>query len=164
MDKFNTALQFTLSPRAEGKTYVNNKYDPGGATKFGISQAQYPHLDIFNLTEEQASKIYFKDYWNGYHFDEFPCQISVCCFDFGVNSGPKKAIIELQKTLNIDADGVIGNETINAINNAEVDSLVIDYNANRQLFMLNILNNRNSIKGWYRRVNALTQYVAKLKE
>ena len=43
--------------------YVSNKYDSGGATKFGISNNIYPSLDIKNLTLNDAKRIYFDDYW-----------------------------------------------------------------------------------------------------
>lgn len=43
--------------------YVNNPADPGGETKFGISKAAHPELDIPNLTLEQAKQIYFREYW-----------------------------------------------------------------------------------------------------
>lgn len=32
-------------------------------TNFGISAASYPHLDIRNLTIQQADEIYYRDYW-----------------------------------------------------------------------------------------------------
>ncbi len=44
--------------------FVNDKYDRGGATKFGISKRQYPDVDIGHLTEEEAKNIAHRDYWN----------------------------------------------------------------------------------------------------
>ena len=35
--------------------------DPGGLTKYGISQRSYPGLDIRNLTIGEAERIYKKD-------------------------------------------------------------------------------------------------------
>jgi lysozyme family protein len=43
--------------------YVNNPNDRGGATKFGISQASYPSLNIATLTRPEAEKIYYNNYW-----------------------------------------------------------------------------------------------------
>lgn len=37
--------------------------DPGGETNFGISKRAYPGLDIKALTRDQASRIYYEDYW-----------------------------------------------------------------------------------------------------
>ena len=43
--------------------YVNDPADPGGETKYGISKRSYPALDIKNLTVEQATAIYLRDFW-----------------------------------------------------------------------------------------------------
>lgn len=59
-EAFNNAILFTLG--WEGGL-SENLLDPGGLTKFGISQRSYPFLDIRNLTVEQAVQIYYEDYW-----------------------------------------------------------------------------------------------------
>jgi len=41
---------------------VNNPDDPGGLTKYGISQRAYPNLDIANLSVADAMAIYDRDY------------------------------------------------------------------------------------------------------
>lgn len=41
-------------------------------TKYGVSAASYPNLDIFNLTREEAKDIFYNDYWrksNAYVYD-----------------------------------------------------------------------------------------------
>lgn len=60
ISRFDKCVEFVLA--SEGG-YVNDKYDAGGETKFGISKRAYPDLDIINLTIEQAKDIYYKDYW-----------------------------------------------------------------------------------------------------
>lgn len=57
---FTRSIAFVLS--VEGGL-VNNPADPGGLTKYGISQRSYPDLDIRNLSIEDAKEIYFRDYW-----------------------------------------------------------------------------------------------------
>ena len=42
--------------------YVHHASDPGGRTKYGISQRQYLDLDIAELTEEEARTIYQRGY------------------------------------------------------------------------------------------------------
>jgi hypothetical protein len=54
---FNQAIENVL--KNEGG-YVNDPYDPGGETIFGISKRIYPHLDIKNITRNQAIDIYKK--------------------------------------------------------------------------------------------------------
>ena len=43
--------------------YVFDPDDAGGETIYGISKRAYPHLDIKELTLDDARKIYFEDYW-----------------------------------------------------------------------------------------------------
>ena len=57
--------------------YVNDPYDKGRETKYGISKKQYPHVDIPSLTLEQARDIYHKDYWCRYKCDCLPDALSV---------------------------------------------------------------------------------------
>lgn len=42
---------------------VRHPSDPGGVTKYGISQRAYPMLDIPSLTREQAAALAWRDYW-----------------------------------------------------------------------------------------------------
>ncbi len=41
--------------------YPNRRGDAGGGIKFGISKAQYPNIDIANLTRDDVIAIYFID-------------------------------------------------------------------------------------------------------
>lgn len=47
--------------RVEGG-YVDHPDDPGGETKYGISKRSYPNVDIKNLTEQDARRIYTRDF------------------------------------------------------------------------------------------------------
>lgn len=85
------------------KGYVNNKYDRGGQTKFGISKKSYPHLDIENLTFEEAKNIYFMDFWNDDILklsDIKDREIAIELFDTSVNMGQRTAGKFLQMALN----------------------------------------------------------------
>lgn len=88
-------------------------------TKFGISAAQYPDLDIVNLTMSQATSIYRRDYWDVMHCDSLPWPLKLYAFDCAVNQGcDAKANFRaqrlLQRALGIDADGIIGFHTLKA--------------------------------------------------
>lgn len=56
-------------------------------TNFGISAASYPHLDIRNLTIEQADAIYFRDYWQASGADKLPWPYCLLAFDTAVLHG-----------------------------------------------------------------------------
>lgn len=56
-------------------------------TKFGIAANTYPHIDIKNLTREQADAIYIRDYWAWAWGDAWPTGLDQVTYDATVNSG-----------------------------------------------------------------------------
>ena len=88
-------------------------------TKYGISAASYPRLDIENITLEKAKEIYLLDYWNGCGCDLVPDAINYVLFDMAVNSGPRAAIKALQEVLHVQADGIFGDQTKAALRGAD---------------------------------------------
>lgn len=92
--------------------YGNDKNDPGGETKYGISKRAYPDVDIKNLTLDHAKGIYRYDYWDALQCDEMPWPLSMLVFDCGVNQGLTTAAKTLQRALNVDQDGMIGKVTL----------------------------------------------------
>src|SRR5690606_26823429 len=95
----------------------------GGETKYGISKRSYPHLDIRNLTREQAIEIYRSDWWERYGYDRIKSlDVATKVFDLAVNMGPAAAHRCLQRALHacgqrhVVIDGLIGSQTITACN------------------------------------------------
>lgn len=86
----NFDAAFSIVIGIEGN-YNNDPHDPGGETKFGISKRAYPHLDIANLTLDQAKAIYQRDYWSVCRCDELPWDMALAVFDCAVNQGPGTA-------------------------------------------------------------------------
>lgn len=115
--------------------YVDNPSDPGGKTKFGISQRAFPHLNIIALTESQASAIYKKHYWDPYpFFEKINAPLVVLkLFVAGINMGQKYANICLQRALrsfkHVDADGIIGPKSLETINSVPANELVPAFNS-----------------------------------
>lgn len=108
---FDVALAFVL--RMEGVD-SDHPSDPGGRTRFGISQRAYPDLDIPNLTLEQAAAIYRRDYWQAAHCDQLPPSYALALFDAAVNLGKPRAVSILQAALGVQIDGVVGSKTVAA--------------------------------------------------
>jgi len=128
MSAFDRAVEFVLA--REGG-YSNDTHDSGGETKFGISKAAYPNLDIKNLTVEAAKAIYKADYWDRCSCGSFPQPISFVLFDSAVNQGPSKAIRLLQAALKVQQDGRVGPETIRAAQRADIGFLTAMFVARR---------------------------------
>lgn len=100
-------------------------------TKFGISAAAYPRLDIENLTLERAKELYLLDYWNGCGCDLVPDGVNYVLFDMAVNSGVKAAIKSLQEVLHIQVDGIFGDQTRAALKGADAGYLYRAINGSR---------------------------------
>lgn len=99
--------------------YVDNPADPGGETKFGITRRDYPNLDIAALTRAEAAAIYYRDWWQRYHYNELPGPIGAKVLDLAVNIGPDHAVRCVQRALRacgrpILEDGVLGRVTVTA--------------------------------------------------
>lgn len=92
----------------------NDKYDPGGMTKYGIAQKFHPEVNVVTLTKEQAIEIYHRKYWLEYKCDQLPWWAALLVFDTVVNMGPDEAIPFLQTVVGSAVDGRIGPKTIAA--------------------------------------------------
>ena len=140
---FEKAMQFVF--RWEGG-YVNDKHDPGGETKFGISKRAYPNADIKNLTIEQAKRIYEKDYWikGGCHLLDWP--LSLVHFDACVNHGIKGA-----EKLKERAKKKSGKDGLDA------EKIIVE----RERFYRRLSANGKSrfLRGWLNRMNDLREFV-----
>ncbi len=84
-------------------------------TKFGISAAAFPHLDIQNLTIDQARTILHDLYWVHVAGDALPAPVGLLLFDWAVNSGVAGAVEPVQRMLAVKADGDLGPITQAAI-------------------------------------------------
>lgn len=109
-------------------------------TKYGISAAQYPHLNIRHLTIAHAKDIYLQDYWHRFSIHQLPDQVRFDLFDGVVNSGPGSkerggAIIWAQRAANVTMDGIIGAKTIAAIRSLNPFLFLMRYNSYRLEFV-----------------------------
>ena len=95
--------------------YVHDPNDPGGETKFGISKRAYPALDIVSLTAVDAKRVYRRDYWEFVFGDALLWPLSYFVFDAAVNQGVAPAIRMLQQALGVEADGIIGPQTLASV-------------------------------------------------
>lgn len=125
MADFSEAIVKTLA-REGGAKYTDDPNDPGGATKYGISQRAYPNIDIKNLTEAEAREIYKRDYWDRIRADEIKDQlIAENIFDTAVNMGVRTASRLAQLAAEIEpVDGIIGSKSLQKLNSV-----------NRELFI-----------------------------
>lgn len=121
-------------------------------TKFGISAASYPDLDIERLTAGSVQPIYEERYWKPICGDDLPFGIDLATFDFGVNSGPARAARTLQSVLKVTADGRIGPQTLKAVILADAKQTIQALCARRLSFLSGLATWATFKRGWSRRV------------
>lgn len=127
-ERFSVAVETVL--RHEGG-YADDAADRGGETKYGISRRQYPDVDIDNLSRPQAIEIYHRDYWRRYRLGEITnVVVAAKVLDLAVWMGPRSAATYLQTAAcacgeRIDIDGVIGSQTLAAVNRCDGSLLLV---------------------------------------
>ncbi len=163
--------------------YVNNPADKGGPTNFGVTQKtfnaymtsllQRPYsstiAEIQNMPISTAITIYKKLYWDVIWGDKIKkYSIAAAIFDQAINRGHVAALKQAQKVLGLAQDGIIGNQTLTAINaaGATPDSETRFLNSYLQESILaynTIVKNNPSqsvfLDGWLKRVQSLRSYV-----
>lgn len=121
-------------------------------TKYGISAASFPLLNIEALTLAQARGIYWQRYWLAIRGPELPEWFSALVFDAAVNQGRGVAVRCVQRALRLTADGVLGPATMGGIRAAKPDQLLEDFAAERLLEYENDPTFSTHGRGWFRRV------------
>lgn len=133
-------------------------------TKYGISAASYPDLDIKNLTPEKAKEIYYRDWWmklrlNGVLSPRIAAEI----FDTCVNCGKVAGVRIAQESLAIvgrpvSVDGIMGPKTLKAINAYPYQNdLLIVLNGEQYVYYKQLIQEnprfQKYARGWRKRVN-----------
>ena len=80
-ESFDKAFELTIG--LEGKP-TDDPRDPGGYTKWGLSQRYNPVVNE-DTTLEQAKQIYREKYWTPAGCDAAPFPMDICLFDSQVN-------------------------------------------------------------------------------
>jgi lysozyme family protein len=149
--------------------YVNRASDRGGPTKYGITIAtlrawrgrSVTAADVKALGSDEAEDIYRKGYWAQSGGPLLPDGLDYAVFDFGVNSGPARAVRYLQKVVGVKRDGSIGPVTMDAVRQYEggVVKLIADYCDARMEFLRGIRDKKTGFpangRGWTIRVTGV---------
>ncbi|MDR3736079.1 MAG: glycosyl hydrolase 108 family protein [Acidobacteriaceae bacterium] len=129
----SACMAFTLG---EEGGYSKDPNDPGNwtggacglgsckGTKYGISAASYPGLDIPSLTIYQAELIYQRAYWQPMGCGALAAGVDLMAFDFAANTGVSNSARCLQSVLGVAQDGVVGPITIQAANATDPKALI----------------------------------------
>lgn len=117
---FDACRAWLKQPGIEGGYTV----DQGGPTMEGIEQADYdawlhlhgqapPYPPVRNANEATLTAIYKAQYWNPF-CPLLPPGVNLVFFDIDVNQGGGIAVVFLQRSMKITADGKFGLQTASA--------------------------------------------------
>lgn len=162
-ETFAAILNFIIDVETmQGKrVFTNDPQDPGGRTKYGISQRAFPDLDIASLTLDEARELYRVHYWALIQGDKLPRKTAMVMMDGAINQGVSTAIKLMQISIGAVVDGIIGPETIRRIQFTDPAELVPEFLAQRGFhYALNPAVHRDGL-GWMRRLFNLQAFVGK---
>ncbi len=162
---FLKAINFILSQRVEGVLSMDPD-DKGNwtggevgsgelrGTKFGISAAAYPDVDVSTLTKDQAIVLYHRDYWEKIRGDMLPPRVAFVVFDSAVNQGVETASKLLQAAIGgeLVVDGIIGPHTLAAARSVEQTELVLDILSHRAVRYTRTKQWEKFGRGWMKRL------------
>jgi len=142
---------FTDDPRDPGN-WTGGKIGVGSCrgTKYGISAATYPDLDIKALTVDQAKGIAKRDFWDRYHCDEFDPRIGLQVFDAAYNGGHPAQW--LQQAAGARPDGLIGAATIAAVKALDPVRVCARFDAYRLDYLASCRDLPTFAGGWMHRI------------
>ena len=170
MDRFEKIFDYLL--KVEGG-YSNDKNDKGGETTWGITKEEARDFgykgSMQDLTKDFAKNIYLKKYYLGNKLDKVAndkVALSIC--DWAVNSGKngiKNAQIAINQltNANLDADGIIGNKTLEALNATDPEKFLrIYHDLQRIYYRSKVADDKTQEKflaGWLNRVQRKEEYL-----
>lgn len=149
--------------------FVDDPLDRGGATNKGITIGTFRNFygkdatveQLKNITDEQWLHIFKSGYWDKWKADDIENQsIANIVVDWAWGSGAATSIKQVQKILGVAVDGIVGDDTLTAINIAGQRNLFVKIHNRRIEFVENIVKRDPSqarfLKGWKNRINSLT--------
>ena len=153
--------------------FVDHKADKGGATNMGVTIGTWRQngydkdgdgdidvIDLKLLTKQDViNRILKPHYWDRWKADQIISQpIANILVDWVWGSG-KWGIIIPQRLLGVESDGVVGQQTIMAVNKQSPADLFARIKTARLTFLNDIVKNNPSqrvfLKGWINRLNDL---------
>jgi len=153
--------------------YICDKDDRGKATNKGVTISTWRHCgydingdgrinvaDLKLLTDEDViEKVMRPHFWNKWHADDIRSQpVANMLVDWTWCSG-KWGIILPQRILGVKDDGIVGDITLKAVNEANPELLFEKLKKRRIKYVNDIvrirLANKKFLRGWLRRINSI---------
>lgn len=142
--------------------YVNHPRDPGGATRYGVTQRTLDRIrqanpgmglpkSVRDLSRDQAKLCYRIAYWQPIKGDQLPQQFAFQLLDAYVNTSPETVIRWAQRAAGVADDGKLGPITLAALHATDPADLVLRFMAERMLYVTGLSTWPDFGRGWARR-------------
>tara|TARA_R110000803_G_scaffold173441_1_gene236175 strand:- start:83 stop:658 length:576 start_codon:yes stop_codon:yes gene_type:complete len=131
---------------------------------------------FLEMNHEDWGLIFKSKYWDAVKGDKIESQsIADCLVSWAWGSGAVTAVKQMQRVLGVSKDGIIGKNTLAAINEADEKELfakcvearknffhyiATPRNANRQSTRQRYTNNQRFLRGWLRRLDSFSKEYA----
>jgi lysozyme family protein len=155
MARFKPAVTATIT-REGGDAITRDRHDPGGTTRWGISQRAFPDVDVAELTRTEAEAIYRSHYWEPVQGNGIRSQpVAEALFDTAVNMGVDRGVKIAQQVLGVSMDGDVGPVTLKALNRADAHRFLTRFALEKVRYYALICTARTPLKryllGWVNR-------------
>ncbi len=160
-ETYGECLKFTLKYEGE---WSNHPADPGGATMKGVTQRVYDAYrvkrgaalrSVREISDTELQAIYRQQYWAAVKGDELPSGVDLVVFDYGVNSGPSRAVKDLQRVLGVGVDGIAGLNTLAAARGKDAGAIINGVCDARLRFYKSLKTWKTFGVGWAARIAAV---------
>lgn len=146
-------LYFWLEHKNDASKVLHKNKGENGLTFYGIYQSAHPKLSIWNKITSylkiepdiekcsmvlanvldlqiEVEEFYKTNFWDKAKLDQVNSQkIADEIFCFGCNVGMPVAIKKAQQLVSVTADGIVGKQTLNALNNFDEGKFDVGYDA-----------------------------------
>lgn len=134
--------------------YSFSPKDPGGETMWGITARVARACGWTGAMRDlprETAKVYAKKlYWDPLHLDHFDSRVAFQIFDANYNGG--HPIIWMQGCAKIPVDGLLGPQTIAAVQAVDPLRFILRWNSLRQRYMTSLKIWATFSKGWAVRI------------
>jgi len=149
--------------------YANNPKDSGGETYKGISRKYFPKWNGWNvvdslndknqynkLLEDSVIEFYRENFYNPINIEDVnSIAIQFQILDTAINMGRITTVKLLQTVIGVTADGIVGNQTLNAINMLDEEKLLLRFKLAKVARYAYLANkypkNKVFLSGWLQR-------------
>lgn len=183
MSNFAKSMQILMRLEFSSPSLVLHKNETeNGLTFFGIYECAHPDFKGWELVKQvlrgkslkEASVIlynnsdlvalvyefYKKEFWDKMRLDEVESDLKASeIFVFGVNVDTKPAVRVLQRLLNVAVDGVMGAQTLKALNAYDENKFNVEFDSYEIAYYASLVSKNPKLKiyanGWKNRALAI---------